>query len=167
MKINSTYRLIASLLCVTIICSFAFPVFGMAEMIEHCMDMKNMDSEMHSDMDMSMHHHSEPMAEAMPMHDSMNHSDMMDCCSDTPDYGSLPIAIDHCQTSIDCDCDATYDGITHNALVVQNFKIPLDNSTTILSGSFNSTTEIIPPPLWFSSSYSPPLLFLANESFLI
>ncbi|MFV1884985.1 MAG: hypothetical protein ACMZ7B_10895 [Balneola sp.] len=167
MKTNSTYRFVASLLCVSIICSFAFPVFGMAEMIEHCMDLQNMDTEMHSETDMSMHHHSAQMAEPLPIPDSMGHGEMMDCCSDMHDSGALPIAIDHCQTSIDCDCDATYDGVSHTALVVQNFKIPLDNSTIILSHSFNSTTKITPPPLWFSSSYSPPLLFLANESFLI
>ena len=145
------------------ISSFAFPVFAMTEMIEHCMNMENMNSGMHSDM--AMHHQQEPMPESITH--SMDHENMMDCCSDIPESGSLPIAINHCQTSIDCDCDATYDGLSHTALVVQNFKIPLDNSTIILSHSFNSTTKITPPPLWFSNSYSPPLLFLANESFLI
>ena len=153
MKISITYRFIASLLSLTIVFSVVSPVLGFAGIMEHCAEMMEMDE--------SSHHEEHSMAD-------MNYMDMaMDECCLVDDVYSGQHAIEHCETSIDCNCELEVNAVENSALIAQQLKLPKIDSECVILITSEATIQRIPPPLWYSSSYSPPLLFLANESFLI
>ncbi len=151
MKISITYRFIASLLSFTIALSVVSPALGFAGMMEHCNEMMEMDE--------SSHHQKHSMAD-------MNHLAKDECCPVNAIYVNQP-AIDHCDTNIDCNCELESDAVENSALVTQQLKLPKIDFECILLFSSEAIIQRIPPPLCYSNSYSPPLLFLANESLLI
>ncbi len=153
MKISITYRFIASLLSFTIALSVVSPALGFAGMMEHCAEMMEMNESSH------LQEHS--------MSD-MNHIDMpMDgCCT----FDAVPLAqpaIDHCEISIDCNCEIDANGVENIAVVVQQIKFQQVSSEFQTLPVSEELNQRIPPPLWYSNSYTPPQLFLSNESLLI
>lgn len=151
MNIKKTYRFIASLLSFTIALSVVSPALGFAGMMEHCAEMIEMDD--------SPHHQEHSIAD-------MNHMTMNECCPVNDAYAAQT-AIEHCDTNIDCNCELESSAVENSALVAQQLKLPKIDSECILLLSSGAVIQRIPPPLWYSNSYSPPLLFLANESLLI
>lgn len=148
MRINTTYKFISALLCSTFLFGITAPVSSHARMMEHCssMDMSDVDTEL------AMHDHME-MSDSKPM----NHHPV-----DSNKAGE-----ESCGMTFDCDCYYTSKAVRTEALVLQKIKIPKLILTSIDANLNLEYDQYFPPPLWLSSSYSPPLLFLANESFLI
>jgi hypothetical protein len=127
---------------------------------------------------------SEATQSSMHDHDAMSHSSMemspvmdmntdKDCCmtDELMNYHQTnkeePSSLTHCEMSLDCNCDLSDQAIHKEALVLQQLKIPILSVSSIETGFLEDHADLSPIPIYFSSSYSPPLLFLANESFLI
>lgn len=142
MKISKSYKLISGFLSLSIVLSFTLSICSMSTMEEMC-DQMMMD---HSSMTEMTH--------------SSNHKDMMH-------EESSPSTSD-CLMTIDCDCTIDKDinaTIAPTVLLKTNISPVLvslseakDSERNIFSSNSNLTIQI---------SYSPPPLFLANESFLI
>ncbi len=158
MNFKKTYRFISAILCMSFFSALIMPVFASFGMIEHCSTMMETTAD-------SEHNHHLMMMEMDMISDE-------DCCMNTDSMDhhqttSTPMNVDACDMFIDCNCDLSADGIETKAFFVQKTQIPqLSSDFTTLNFS-NNSFDRIPPPLWYSNSYSPPLLFLSNNSFLI
>lgn len=148
MRINPTYKIISALLCSAFLFGIIAPVSSHAGMMEHCSTMNMHETNSES----TMHDH-------MEMNDSkpMNHHPV-----DSNKTGE-----ESCGMTFDCDCYYTSKAVRTEAPVLQKIKIPKLILTSIDASLNLEYDQYFPPPIWLSSSYSPPLLFLANESFLI
>lgn len=117
-------------------------------------------------MDMNMVESHETMSMQM---DDMHSQDTEHC--DTQDFDALDTSPDkNCDVLIDCNCVFLQSSNIEHAVLgssTVSIKIPLATSLLDISGLQYSIKVITPPPIWSFSSYSPPDLFLANESFLI
>ena len=75
-----------------------------------------------------------------------------------------------CDNLNDCDCLEIQSSLKDDAflsLQAPITKIKLSSSVLKNLDQHHTNHEISPPPIWWYSSYSPPMLFLVNESFLI
>lgn len=154
MKTNAPYNIFVALLSLTILFGFISPITTHAGMMEHCetMDMHKpaSDDSMHNHMDM----------------------DNEDCCGDQMPMNHQPGTSDEaeddsCHMNLECDCYFTSNAVRTEVPVLQKVKVP---KPLLSNNDFDVIIvpdQYFPPPLWFSNSYSPPLLFLTNESFLI
>lgn len=119
-------------------------------------------SEMQMNEEMNMHSGSETMQQ-----DSMTHCD--GTTSDL-DMETNSESEDHCTFSVDCNCTITQqtdDQATSVLSAPTTLNIQITESVIDKVLVATDSKETFPPPLWSSSSYSPPSLFLANASFLI
>lgn len=76
----------------------------------------------------------------------------------------------NCDNLSDCDCLEIQSNMKNEAflsLYAPSTKIQLSSSILKNLDQLHTNHEISPPPIWRYSSYSPPTLFLVNESFLI
>ncbi len=114
--------------------------------------------------------HCEMMMEEMPMseHHASNDTDMEHC----PMSGNSeedPVGSNYCEMEISiCGCELQ----TSNSFATLAHTIKLNPPVLPDFGLISAVTSPDipdPPPLpvYFSNSYTPPQLFLANESFLI
>ncbi len=75
-----------------------------------------------------------------------------------------------CNTLVDCNCMVLVSA-RKDAVVSAPTPIIVSLSSTFeslnTSATLSEMKEIFPPPIWSLASYSPPNLFLENESFLI
>ncbi|GAB5408967.1 MAG: hypothetical protein BalsKO_13320 [Balneolaceae bacterium] len=158
MKLSATYRFLSAILCVTFFIGLITPVFGHTEIMEHCSTSMSHDSEGEN----SEHQHTE-------MNDSMNMDS--NCCSDMKmDHGPMedpsPLS-DTCEMAIDCICDFTHSAVKTDALLITKAKSPILFVSESID-NLNPDLNYSPPvPIKFTGAYSPPLLYLTNESFLI
>jgi len=141
-KISTSYKFISTVLSVSIILSFTVSICSMDSMEEMC--------------DQMMMEHSS-MSE---MAHSGNHNDMMHekSTSNTTD----------CLMNIDCECTTEDDliaTIAPNVLLKTNISPILVSLSEISTIDKNISTKDL--NLSIQKYYSPPPLFLANESFLI
>ncbi|MFY0685183.1 MAG: hypothetical protein JXR20_11560 [Balneola sp.] len=142
MKTSAPYKFISTLLSLSIVLSFTVSICSMSTMEKMCDEMM-MD---HSSM-MDMEHSSD--------HGVMEHEESSPDSSD-------------CLMTIDCDC--TVESVI-NATVTPNVLLKTSISPVIASLFETNTIDRNTSPsnsnLSIQNSYSPPPLFLANESFLI
>lgn len=162
MTIRFTYRFFAIILCGCLFLGIGAPVFGHSLMMSHCSTMMLHDS--HSK-------HTSPETDHGNMEMDMNKHE--DCIS-----GSVQLALhsfngsessnsQNCEMNIDCLCDFDASSTQKEALIVQHVKIPKVLSTASIVEQLGDQKLRLPPLIHFFNSYSPPSLFLVNESFLI
>ena len=139
MKISKTYRHIARFLSVALFFGVVSPVVAQASMFMHCSTMMQESPVDHN---------------SIADHDSMSYTSM---------------EMNHvAEMNSDKDCLMTSDQIIKKeALLIQQFKVPVLSVSFINSEFLNGNSTPSPIPIYFSNSYSPSILFLANESFLI
>lgn len=169
MKISKTYRFLARLISATLFFGAIAPVVFQASMLAHCETMMEVSEATQS----SMHDHDAMSHSSMEMNPVMDMNTEEDCW-----MTAVPMdhdqtnkeersALNHCEMEIDCNCDLSEQAIHKEALVLQKFKIPVLSVSSIETDLLEDHTNPSPVPIYFSSSYLPPLLFLANETFLI
>jgi hypothetical protein len=116
------------------------------------------------EMDMTEHH------EAMTMQVDSTHSQNAKHCN-VSDFGSTETPSDIiCEVKVDCNCVSVQNGTNDYAVLGSStvgVQIPVPTSILNISDTQYSLKVQTPPPIWSFASYSPPDLFLANESFLI
>lgn len=118
-------------------------------------------------MDMSMDH-SQALtgAHSVPM-EKGDH-----CNSSNADLMTIPVeqSSEHCKALVDCNCVTDRSDITNLATITPTpFNLEIQRLASFGNEVVfeNTLNETFPPPIWSSSSYSPPDLFVTNESFLI
>lgn len=150
MKVKTTYRFISAVLCMTMVIGMISPVLGHSVMMKHCTTSTSHDSTT------SDHDH-------MKMNESMKmDSQMMNLPS-----SEAKSRLNSCEMSIDCLCEFTHSAVKTEALVISKVKLPSIIFTEIINDLKKDLIEYLPPLIEFSNAYSPPHLFLANQSFLI
>lgn len=126
--------------------------------MEHCSSSMSHDSEEEN----SGHQHTK-------MNDSMDMDS--NCCSDMKmDHRSMedpsPVS-DTCEMAFDCICDFTHSAVKTDALLVTKLKFPILFVSESID-NLNPDLNYNPPvPIKLIGAYSLPLLYIANESFLI
>ncbi|MFY0698129.1 MAG: hypothetical protein JXR11_09790 [Balneola sp.] len=144
MKISASYKSISTLLSLSIILSFTVSLCSMSTMEEMCEQMM-------------MNHSSMDMAE---MDHDAGHQDMM--------QSNHTSESSECEMTVDCDCMTDKNLIATIApIVVLKINTPTFSFTFEEISSVESDHIPRNSDLTLTNSYSPPPLFLANESFLI
>lgn len=158
MNVKKTYRFISALLSLTLFSGVITPVLGHSGLMQHCSTSMSHESEK-----MDSHHNDMEMYHSMDM-DSNNCSDMSMNHGPTEEPNPSNGA---CEMEISCICDFTHSAVQKDALLVTKHKAPILFVTEVIS-ELNADLNYSPPlTKKFLEAYSPPLLFLANESFLI
>ncbi len=143
MKISASYKFISTLLSLSFILSFTVSLCSVSTMEEMCEQMMN--------------HSSEDMFE---MEHGASHKDMMQS-NHTSD-------IAECDMDVDCDCISEKEVLgTIAPTILLKTSIPqtvFGEEVPKTNYRDSSKSKLEPRE---SNSYSPPPLFLANESFLI
>ncbi len=169
MKISKTYRFLARLVSATLFIGAISPVVLQSSMLVRCETMMEVSEPTQS----SMHDHDSMSHSSMEMNPVMDMSSEEDCCmsAELMDHHQTNkeerSPLNHCEMEIDCNCDLSEQATQKEALLLQQFKIPILSVSSIETDLLKGHPDPSPIPIYFSSSYSPPLLFLANESFLI
>ncbi|MBO6524271.1 MAG: hypothetical protein JJ971_10630 [Balneolaceae bacterium] len=169
MKISKTYRVLARLISATLFFGAISPVVLQASMLAHCETMMEISDATES----SMHGHDSMSHSSMEINPIMDMNTEEDCSmtaelmdQDQTNKEERSV-LTHCEMSIDCDCDLTYQAVHKKALVLQQLKVPILSTSFFETDLLEDHPDPSPVPIYFSNSYSPPLLFLANESLLI
>ncbi len=167
MKINQTYRNIARIVAVALLFGVVTPSILQASMLMHCETMMDITTESQS----SMHDHDSMSHNSMVMDSEKEMDSDVNCCTspETMDHQKKNgnKVLSHCETALECNCDLDDKAFHNDAIILHTFKIPAYSLSETISDYFEDYREPSPIPIIFSNSYSPPLLFLANESFLI
>tara|TARA_R110000868_G_scaffold304437_21_gene565401 strand:- start:32247 stop:32726 length:480 start_codon:yes stop_codon:yes gene_type:complete len=158
MNFKNTYQSVSAFLVLILFLGIAIPVFVATGMMEHCSSMMEMPVSSKHD------HHEMMMAEHM--------TESKDCCMDSGMKQPHPAptsssSIGSCDILIDCNCDVSVIAAKNEAFITQKTKVPSFFTKELIEELTFDLSDHIPPPLIYSSSYSPPLLFLTNESLLI
>lgn len=127
------------------------------------------------DMDMTRHHSEMSMGNDATTHIEKNDSSQMKmehCESIANMHAEASTDQDeaHCILAVDCNCIIKQQETLPATSIITSPSLHLsEGNLSLRSIEFHSQLrqETFPPPLWNSSSYSPPILFLANEAFLI
>lgn len=127
------------------------------------------------DMDLTEHHSEMSMGNDATIHAEKNDSfsmKMEHCESTTNMHAEASTDQDeaHCILSVDCNCIITQQETLPATSIITSPSFNLNEfnvSLRLLEFDIQHQQETFPPPIWNSSSYSPPVLFLANEAFLI
>lgn len=168
MGISKTYRFLAGIISAALFFGAGAPVLLQASMYAHCETMVEVSEAMQS----PMHDHDSMSHSSMEMNSDMGMSAHEDCC-DTGEMMShhqtnkASSESTHCEITIDCNCDLSEQTGHKEALLLQQVKLPDLAVSIIETDLFEDHSDPSPIPIYYSNSYSPPLLFLANESLLI
>lgn len=167
MRISKTYRFLARLISATLFIGVISPVVLQVSMFVHCETMIEVSEATQA----SMHDHDSMSNSSMEMNPVMDMNTDEDCCmtSESMDHQSNDdrSSLSHCETTIDCNCDLDDKSVHKEAVILHIFKVPIPTLSSINSFFLEDYSDPSPIPIHYSNSYSPPLLFLANESFLI
>lgn len=147
MKISATYRFIASVLSLSILIGVSIPS-GLHAMSENVCD--EMEEMHHPIQPVSEHGEDCPMSAKMPAHDKKkeNHHQFHD----------LGFA---------CACSLDEAPVKTEAPVFQKVKTQVLAVVQVLTENHTTQTKSANHAIQASDSFSPPPIFLANESFLI
>ncbi|RNC83124.1 MAG: hypothetical protein ED557_10460 [Balneola sp.] len=100
----------------------------------------------------------------------MDHHDQKEDCDSMGMGNDSESENTHCDAMLDCNCIEVL-AARKNAVISAPMHINISFSLIFesfdTSISLSSIKEVFPPPIWRQISYSPPDLFLENESFLI
>ena len=163
MKISKTYHHIARLLSVTLFFGVVSPVVAQASMLMHCATMMQESLVDHD----SMSHASMEMNHVAEMNTDKECSMSSDQMAEHHQNNEDGFGLNPCEMTIDCDCTLSDQIINKEALLIQQFKVPVLSVSFINSEFFEENSTPSPIPIYLSNSYSPSHLFLANESLLI
>lgn len=106
----------------------------------------------------------------MSMQIDDTHSQETEHCDMQDSEASEASSFKKCDVLIDCNCAYVQSSIIEHAVLgssTLSIQIPLTTSVLNFIEFQPPLKTTFPPPIWSFSSYSPPDLFLANESFLI
>lgn len=169
MKISKTYRHIARFLSVALFFGVVSPVVAQASMFMHCSTMMQESPVDHN----SIADHDSMSYTSMEMNHVAEMNSDKDCLMTSNQMvahhqnNQFDFGLNPCEMTIDCDCNLSDQIIKKEALLIQQFKVPVLSVSFINSEFLNGNSTPSPIPIYFSNSYSPSILFLANESFLI
>lgn len=153
MKISNTYRFIASVLSLSILIGVSIPS-GLHAMSEDICD--EMEEMQHPMQPMSQHGHDCPMnGQPAEMPENQHHHKTDKTHHKAHDLGFA------------CACSADEAPVKTEAPVFQKAKTQILVVVQVLEENHTTKTESDTPSFLTSDSYSPPLIYLANESFLI
>ncbi len=125
------------------------PVLCSAEVMEMCSSM------------MGHENHSGPNSDIEHM--EMVHQPQFDHQA----HSSMVMGDENCETKIECSCVNPVSDTLNDATITAKLQIP-QITISVSTNDLPEKPEPTPPfPVWYSNSYHPPSLFLANESFLI
>jgi len=156
---SKTYRIIASLLAVCILSGILLPAGLYAISMDHCGLMQDM----HEDTEMS-HSNLADLVMCPMEDDSQNHHQPKETAH------SECLSMKHTaadESGFDCNCSAEKTPLTTEAPVVKKVKIQVLSVLQIIENFHIEKTEFGKHAIHVSDSYSPPPIFLLNESFLI
>ncbi|MFD2531270.1 hypothetical protein [Gracilimonas halophila] len=153
MKISATYRFIASLLSLSILIGVSIPSGLQAMSEDVCDEMKEMQHPMQP---MSQHGEDCPMnGQPAEMPENQHHPKTDKTHHKAHNLGFA------------CACSIDEAPVKTEAPVFQKVKTQMLVVVQVLEENHTTKTEFDAPSFLTSDSYSPPLIYLANESFLI
>ncbi|MCP9291862.1 hypothetical protein [Gracilimonas sediminicola] len=151
MKISATYRFIASLLSLSILIGVSLPTGLHAKDLEECDAMETMHADHKMPMTMMAGHDDCPM-EHQHKNEEANPAISM---VGMHDYGFA------------CACSIDEAPVKTEAPVFQKVKAKVLAVVQVIAEDHTTKTESDNHAILISDSYSPPPIFLANETFLI